>query len=173
LREDLKAIKEKDPACPSYAHALLYMKGFQGVTSYRVAYKMFKSGRMDLAYCLQSRISVVFNFDLHPCAKIGIGVIFDHATGIVIGETAVVGDNCSLFHNVTLGNTGKVTGDRHPKLGNGVVVGAGSLILGNIKIGSGTKIGAGSVVVSDLPENVTAVGVPAKIVKRVTPIAKL
>lgn len=169
MREDLKAIKEKDPACPSYAHALLYMKGFHGVTSHRVAFNLFKAGRKDIAYCLQSRISDVFHLDLHPCAVIGIGVMFDHATGIVIGETAVVGDNCSLFHNVTLGNTGKVTGDRHPKLGNGVVVGAGSLILGNIKIGSGTKIEAGSTVISDLPENVTAVGIPAKIVKRIIP----
>lgn len=115
----------------------------------------------------------MFNLDLHPCAKIGIGFIFDHATGIVIGETAVVGDNCSLFHNVTLGNIGKVEGDRHPKLGDGVTVGAGSLILGNISIGSGTKIGAGSVVVSDLPDNVTAVGIPVKIVKRNNPLAKL
>lgn len=103
--------------------------------------------------------------DLHPCARIGIGIMFDHATGIVIGETAVVGDNCSLFHNVTLGGTGKIGGDRHPKLGDNVTVGAGTQILGNIKIGKGTKIGAGSVVLEDLPENVTAVGVPAKVVK--------
>lgn len=103
--------------------------------------------------------------DLHPCARIGIGIMFDHATGIVIGETAVVGDNCSLFHNVTLGGTGKTGGDRHPKLGDNVTIGAGTQILGNIKIGKGTKIGAGSVVLEDLPENVTAVGVPAKIVK--------
>ena len=103
--------------------------------------------------------------DLHPCARIGIGIMFDHATGIVIGETAVIGDNCSLFHNVTLGGTGKIGGDRHPKLGDNVTVGAGTQILGNIKIGKGTKIGAGSVVLEDLPENVTAVGVPAKIVK--------
>ena len=103
--------------------------------------------------------------DLHPCARIGIGIMFDHATGIVIGETAVIGDNCSLFHNVTLGGTGKIGGDRHPKLGDNVTVGAGTQILGNIKIGKGTKIGAGSVVLEELPENVTAVGVPAKIVK--------
>ena len=130
-----------------------------------MANNLYYKGSKDLAYALQSRISDVFAMDLHPCAKIGVGIMFDHATGIVIGETAVIGDNCSLFHNVTLGGTGKIGGDRHPKLGDNVIVGAGTQILGNIKIGKGTKIGAGSVVLEDLPDNVTAVGVPAKIVK--------
>lgn len=116
-----------------------------------------------MAFALQSMVSQVLGVDIHPNAKIGYGVMFDHASGIVIGETAVIGNDCSIFHNVTLGGTGKRFGDRHPKLGNGVIIGAGASLLGNIKIGNNAKIGSGSVVLNDIPENVTATGIPAKV----------
>jgi serine O-acetyltransferase len=164
IRADLVAIKQRDPACLGYAYALLYLKGFHGCACYRVANKLYVNDRKELAFAMQSRISEVFGIDIHPAAKIGQGIMFDHATGIVIGETAVVGDNCSIYHNVTLGGTGNKNGDRHPKLGKNVVIGACSSILGNIKIGDGVKVGPGSVVLGEIPPGVTVFGVPAKIV---------
>lgn len=142
---------------------MLYFKGFHGVTLYRVANHLLRNGENLLAFSLQSKISEVFGMDLHPRAQIGKGVMFDHAQGIVVGETAVIGDGCIIFHNVTLGGTGSRGGDRHPKLGKNVLVGAGTVIVGNILIGDNTKIAAGSVVTKSLPANVTATGVPAKI----------
>jgi serine O-acetyltransferase len=158
------AINTRDPSCNGYAYALLYLKGFHGIQCYRVANKLFRVNRKELAFALQSRISEVFGIDIHPAAKIGKGIMFDHATGIVVGETAKIGDNCSIYHNVTLGGTGNKNGDRHPKVGEGVVIGACSSILGNIKIGDRVKIGPGSVVLTPLTAGVTAFGVPAKIV---------
>lgn len=164
IRADLVAIRTRDPSCNGYAYALLYLKGFHGIQCYRVANKLYNDNRKELAFALQSRISEVFGIDIHPAAKIGRGIMFDHATGIVVGETATIGDNCSIYHNVTLGGTGNKNGDRHPKVGSNVVIGACSSILGNIRIDDGVKIGPGSVVLKPLPMGVTAFGVPAKIV---------
>ncbi|KAH7428416.1 hypothetical protein KP509_09G000500 [Ceratopteris richardii] len=161
---DLKAIKEKDPACTSYCHCILNFKGFQACQSYRVSHYLWGRGRKTLACVLQSRISEVFDVDIHPAAKIGKGVLFDHATGVVIGETAVVGDNVSILHGVTLGGTGKQGGDRHPKIQDGVLIGAGASIIGNVIVGEGAKIGAGAVVLMDIPSKTTAVGCPARLV---------
>jgi serine O-acetyltransferase len=139
---------------------MLYFKGFHGVTLYRVANHLLKTGQHLLAFSLQSKISEVFAMDLHPRSSIGKGVMFDHAQGIVVGETAVIGDGCNIFHNVVLAASGS-KGERHPKLGRNVMVGAGSVIVGNIHIGDNTKIAAGSVVVESLPNDVTVAGVPA------------
>ncbi|KAA8549984.1 hypothetical protein F0562_001659 [Nyssa sinensis] len=159
---DLRAAKLRDPACLSYSHCLLNYKGFLACQAHRVAHKLWTQSRRPLALALQSRISDVFGVDIHPAARIGKGILFDHATGIVIGETAVIGNNVSMLHHVTLGGTGKVGGDRHPKIGDGVLIGAGATILGNVKIGEGAKIGAGSVVLIDVPPRTTAVGNPAR-----------
>ena len=164
IRADLAATKERDPACPGYATPLLYLKGFQALQSYRVGHWVWQRGRKGLARFLQSRVSMAFGVDIHPAARIGRGIMLDHASGIVIGETAVIGDNVSMLHGVTLGGTGKETGDRHPKICNGVMIGAGAKIFGNITIGEGAKIGAGSVVLADVPPHCTVAGVPAKIV---------
>ncbi|XP_043693203.1 serine acetyltransferase 1, chloroplastic-like [Telopea speciosissima] len=163
IRADLRAAKERDPACISYVHCLLNFKGFQACQAHRVAHKLWSQGRNVLALLIQNRVSVVFAVDIHPGAKIGQGILLDHATGIVIGETAVVGNNVSILHNVTLGGTGKQSGDRHPKIGDGVLVGAGTQVLGNVRVCEGAKIGAGSVVLKDIPERSTAVGNPARI----------
>jgi len=165
MQADLCAVYERDPACDKYSQCLLYFKGFQAIQAYRVAHWLWTSGRKTLALALQSRISEVFQVDIHPAARIGSGILLDHATGVVIGETAVVGDNVSILHNVTLGGTGAQGGDRHPKVGDGVLIGAGVSILGNVKIGEGSKIGAGSVVLKEVPPHETAVGVPAKLLK--------
>ncbi|XP_058081264.1 serine acetyltransferase 1, chloroplastic-like [Magnolia sinica] len=162
--EDLKAAKERDPACMSLVHCLLNFKGFLACQAHRVAHKLWINGRKVLALLIQNRASEAFAVDIHPGAKIGHGILFDHATGVVIGETAVIGDDVSILHNVTLGGTGKVSGDRHPKIGNGVLVGAGTHILGNVMIGEGAKIGAGSVVLKEVPPRTTAVGNPARLV---------
>ncbi|KAM7263278.1 hypothetical protein ACFE04_000961 [Oxalis oulophora] len=151
IRDDLRAIFERDPACTSYVHCFLHFKGFLACQAHRVAHKFWKQGRKVMALLIQSRISEVFAVDIHPGAKIGHGIVLDHATGIVIGETSVVGDNVTILHNVTLGGTGKVFGDRHPKIGDGVLIGAGAKILGNVRIGAGAKIGAGSVVLKEVP----------------------
>mmetsp|Transcript_9152 Transcript_9152/g.10570 ORF Transcript_9152/g.10570 Transcript_9152/m.10570 type:complete len:335 (-) Transcript_9152:546-1550(-) len=163
-RKDLIAVKERDPACPSYSHALLFFKGFLGLQAHRVSHWMWRNDRKMLASLIQSRVSLVCGMDLHPAAKIGYGLMIDHATGIVIGETAVLGDGCSLLHGVTLGGTGKENGDRHPKIGSNVTVGAMATILGNITVGDGSKVAACSVVVKPVPAGVTVAGVPAKVV---------
>ncbi|WCJ33058.1 serine acetyltransferase 2 2 [Euphorbia peplus] len=164
MKEDMKAVKERDPACISYVHCFLNFKGFLACQSHRIAHKLWIQGRDVLAILIQSRVSEVFSVDIHPGAKIGQGILFDHATGLVVGETAVIGNNVSILHNVTLGGTGKACGDRHPKIGDGVLIGAGTCILGNIKIGEGAKIGACSVVLKDVPARTTAVGNPARLI---------
>jgi serine O-acetyltransferase len=162
--EDLKAVFERDPACKSYVQPFLFFKGFQALQTYRVAHWLWRQGRQTLALYLQSRSSEIFQVDIHPAAKIGVGVFLDHGTGIVIGETAVVGDEVSMLHGVTLGGTGAERGDRHPKIGRGVLLGAGAKVLGNIHIGEYAKIASGSVVLKPVPAHCTAAGVPARLV---------
>ncbi|CAM9530415.1 unnamed protein product, partial [Choristocarpus tenellus] len=164
LRADINAILERDPACEGLAHAFLNFKGFLGLEASRVANVLWHEGRKVLALAIQSRVSEVFGMDIHPACKLGQGIMVDHATCVVFGETAVVGDNCTFLHGVTLGGTGKERGDRHPKLGCGILVGAGTMILGNISVGDGCKIAAGSVVLRSLPPHTTAAGVPARVV---------
>lgn len=164
IRADLKAVKERDPACISYAHCFLNFKGFLACQAHRVAHKLWSQGRIVMALLIQSRVSEVFAVDIHPGAKLGHGVVLDHGTGIVIGETAVIGDNVTILHNVTLGGTGKVNGDRHPKVGDGVLIGAGTKVLGSIRVGDRAKIGAGSVVLKEVPTETTSVGNPARLV---------
>ncbi|GAA0143204.1 acetyltransferase [Lithospermum erythrorhizon] len=161
---DLRAARFRDPACISFSHCLLNYKGFLAIQAHRVAHKLWLQNRKFLAMSLQSRIADVFAVDIHPAARIGNGVLLDHATGVVIGETAVVGNNVSILHHVTLGGSGKVGGDRHPKIGDGVLIGAGATILGPVKIGEGAKIGSGSLVLIDVPPRTTAVGNPARLV---------
>ncbi len=163
-RADIMAVFDRDPACHRYLQPLLFFKGFQAVQAYRVGNWLWQKGRKDLAYFLQMRISEMFGIDIHPAAKIGQGIMIDHAHSIVIGETAVVGDNVSMLHSVTLGGTGKEEEDRHPKIGNGVLIGAGAKVLGNIHIGHCSRIAAGSVVLNPVPACKTVAGVPAKIV---------
>lgn len=161
---DLGAVVSRDPAASEPLGPFLYFKGFHAMQASRLAHALWQEDRKDLALYLQSRISAVWGVDIHPAAKLGAGLMFDHATGIVIGETAVVGDNVSILHGVTLGGTGKETGDRHPKIGDGVMIGAHATILGNIKIGKGASVAAGSVVLNNVPPHVTVAGVPAQIV---------
>ena len=163
---DTEAHYDRDPACRYYFLPLLYFKGFQALQAHRVGHCLWKSGRQALAYYLQSRVSEVFDLDIHPAAKIGNGLMLDHASGIVIGETVTIGDNVSLLHSVTLGGCGISGGDRHPKVENNVFISAGAKILGPVTIGENVKIGAGSMVVDDVPADSTVVGVPAKITKR-------
>ncbi|KAF9588489.1 hypothetical protein IFM89_011689 [Coptis chinensis] len=163
IRDDIKAVKERDPACISLVHCMLNFKGFLACQAHRTAHKLWSQGRNVLALVIQNRVSEVFAVDIHPGAKMGRGILLDHATGVVIGETAVIGNNVSILHNVTLGGTGKTSGDRHPKIGDGVLVGAGTCILGNVRIGEGAKIGAGSVVLKQVPPRTTAVGNPARL----------
>jgi serine O-acetyltransferase len=164
MRADVVAVHDRDPACHRYLEPLLYFKGFQAVQTHRMAHQLWKMDRRDFAYYLQSRSSVVYSVDIHPAARIGRGIFIDHAHGIVIGETAVVEDNVSLMQDVTLGGTGKESGDRHPKIRHGVLIGAGAKILGNIEIGHCSRVAAGSVVLHDVPPNRTVAGVPAKVV---------
>lgn len=164
VKDDLMAVKERDPACMSYVHCFLNFKGFLACQAHRVAHKLWLQGRKASALLIQNRISEVFAVDIHPGAKIGHGILLDHATGIVMGETVVIGNNVSILHNVTLGGTGKDAGDRHPKIGDGVLIGSGSNVLGNVRIGEGAKIGAGSVVLKEVPPRTTAVGNPARLV---------
>ena len=163
---DLGAVRERDPASGGLVNPFLFFKGYKSIQAHRIAHILWRSGRKDAARCIQSRCSEVWSVDIHPAAKIGAGLMIDHGTGVVIGETAVIGTNCSFLHGVTLGSTGKQCGDRHPKLGNDILVGCNSTILGNICIGSNTKIGSGSIVLKSLPCCVTAVGNPARIVGR-------
>lgn len=166
VRRDLLAVLERDPAARSLALPYLNFKGFQALQSYRVAHWLWGKERHSLALYLQSRISEAFDVDIHPAARIGKGILIDHGTSVVIGETAVIGDDVSMLHEVTLGGTGKESGDRHPKVGNGVLIGAGAKILGNIRIGEGSKIAAGSIVLNEVPPHSTVAGIPAKVVGR-------
>ncbi len=163
-RADLMAVFERDPACHRYIQPLLFFKGYQAIQAYRIGHWLWLAGRRDLAYFVQMRVSEVFGVDIHPAAKVGRGIMIDHAHSIVIGETAVVGDNVSMLHSVTLGGTGKEDGDRHPKIGNGVLIGAGAKVLGNIHVGYCSRIAAGSVVLHDVPPCTTVAGVPARVV---------
>ena len=163
-RADLVAVYDRDPACHRFLQPILYFKGYQAVQAYRVGHWLWQAGRIDLAYFVQMRVSEVFGVDIHPAATMGRGIMIDHAHSIVIGETAVVGDNVSMLHSVTLGGTGKEDGVRHPKIGNGVLIGAGAKVLGNIEIGYCSRIAAGSVVLQNVPPCSTVAGVPARVV---------
>ena len=164
IRGDLAAVVDRDPAARTRAQPFLYFKGFHALQSYRIAHWLWLHEQQQLALYLQNRISEAFDVDIHPAAVIGKGILIDHGTGVVIGETAVVGDNVSLLHEVTLGGTGKESGDRHPKVGSGVMIGAGAKILGNIRIGEGSKVAAGSVVLIEVPPHSTVAGIPARVV---------
>lgn len=166
VRADIKATYERDSACNMFSLPFLYFKGFHALQAYRVSHCLWLHDRKPLAYFLQSHISTVFGVDIHPAAKIGKGIMLDHATGIVIGETCVIEDDVSIMQNVTLGGTGKEGGDRHPKVRRGSLISSGVKILGNIEIGAGAKVGAGSVVLEDVAAHTTVVGVPAKVVGR-------
>ncbi len=159
---DMRAVRERDPACRTYLQPFLYFKGFGGLQSYRIANWLWGQERQILAYHLQSRVSELFAVDIHPAAAIGSGVFIDHAHGIVIGETAIVEDDVSMLHSVTLGGTGKAGGDRHPKIRRGVMIGAGAAVLGNIEVGEDARIAAGSVVLDSVPARCTVAGVPAR-----------
>ncbi|WP_298494068.1 serine O-acetyltransferase [uncultured Maritimibacter sp.] len=163
-RADLSAVMERDPATHRLLQPILYYKGFQGMQAHRLAHWLWDRGRHDLAYFLQMRCSEVYGIDIHPAARIGKGIMIDHAHSIVIGETAVVGNNVSMLHSVTLGGTGKEEEDRHPKIEDEVLIGAGAKVLGNIRVGCCSRIAAGSVVLADVPPGKTVAGVPAKVV---------
>ncbi|MCY4150789.1 MAG: serine O-acetyltransferase [Aestuariivita sp.] len=163
-RADLVAIYERDPACHRLLQPILFFKGYQAVQAYRVGHWLWQQGRHDLAYFFQMRTSEIFGVDIHPAARIGKGLMIDHAHSIVIGETAVVGDNVSMLHSVTLGGTGKQEEDRHPKIEDGVLIGAGAKVLGNIRVEHCSRIAAGSVVLSGVPACKTVAGIPARIV---------
>lgn len=163
-RADIVAVYERDPACHRFIQPVLFFKGFQSIQAYRIGHWLWDQGRKDLAFYFQMRASEVFGLDVHPAARIGKGIMIDHAHSIVIGETAVVGDNVSMLHSVTLGGTGKEDDDRHPKIESGVLIGAGAKVLGNITIGHCSRIAAGSVVLENVPPMKTVAGVPARIV---------
>ncbi len=163
FRIDLAAVADRDPACTRLIEPVLYFKGYHAIQTHRLAHWLWSSGRKDFALYLQSRSSEVFQTDIHPAAVMGKGVFLDHATGLVVGSTAVIGDNVSMLQDVTLGGTGKEQGDRHPKIRSGVLIGAGAKILGNIEIGACSRVAAGSVVLQDVPRNSTVAGVPAKV----------
>lgn len=163
-QNDMRATTERDPACDSVLTPFLWFKGFLALSAYRVAHHFWNAGRRHIALCFQSHVSETLSVDIHPAAKIGCGILLDHATGFVVGETAVIENNVSVLHAVTLGGTGKTRGERHPKVRSGVLIGAGAKILGNIEIGACAKVGAGSVVLENVPAHTTVAGVPAKIV---------
>lgn len=164
FRADIVATYDRDPATTRFLEPVLYFKGFAAIQTYRLAHWLWGRQRRDLAFYLQSRSSSVFQADIHPAARIGRGIFLDHATGVVVGETSVVEDDVSLLHGVTLGGTGNESGDRHPKIRYGVLIGAGAKILGNIEIGHCARVAAGSVVIKPVPNNVTVAGVPARVV---------
>ncbi len=164
FRADLAAVYDRDPACNRYLEPLLYFKGFHALVTYRFGHVLWQQGRRDFAYYLQSQASRIFSVDIHPAAVIGSGIMIDHGHGIVVGETARIGDNVSLLHGVTLGGTGKEGGVRHPTIGNNVMIGAGAKVLGNITVGDCCRVAAGSVVLKDVPPSSTVAGVPARIV---------
>ena len=163
-RLDIIANVERDPACDKHLMPLLYFKGFQAMQLYRISHWYWCNGRVALALFLQNQVAEIFAVDIHPGARMGSGIMIDHATGLVVGETAVIGDNVSILHSVTLGGSGRGNGDRHPQVGSGVMIAAGAKIIGNVKIGNGVKVGAGSLVIESVPPHVTVVGVPARIV---------
>ena len=163
---DMLAIVERDPACQYTLEPLFFFKGFLAISTYRVAHHLWLSDRRPLALYFQSLCSEVFAVDIHPAARIGCGILLDHATSFVVGETSLIEDNVSILHEVTLGGTGKVQGNRHPIVRSGVLIGAGAKILGRVEIGTCAKVGAGSVVLDDVPEHCTVAGVPAKVVAR-------
>ena len=162
VEADMEAVMARDPACSTYLQPFLYFKGFAALQAHRVAHHLWKNGREIMALHFQSRVSELFQVDIHPAARFGKGIFIDHATGIVVGETAIIGDNVSILHNVTLGGTGKAGGDRHPKIGNGVLIGAGAKILGNINIGDNARVAAGSLVLKPVMSGCTVAGIPAK-----------
>jgi serine O-acetyltransferase len=164
FRADLQAVFDRDPACHRYLEPLLYFKGFHALVTHRFAHSLWRAGRKDFALYLQSQSSRIFAVDIHPATVVGKGIMLDHGTGIVIGETAVIGDNVSILQNVTLGGNGKETGDRHPKIGDNVLLAAGAKVLGNIRVGNCSRVAAGSVVLQEVPANKTVAGVPARIV---------
>lgn len=164
LRIDIAAVYDRDPACSRLIEPILYFKGFHAIQTHRLAHWNWNEGRRDFALYLQSRSSQIFQTDINPAAPFGKGIFLDHATGLVVGETASVGDDVSILHSVTLGGTGKETGDRHPKIASGVLLGAGAKVLGNIQVGKCSRIAAGSLVVKSVPDNVTVAGVPGKVV---------
>jgi serine O-acetyltransferase len=164
LRVDIQAFFDRDPACTRLMEPILYFKGFQAIQTHRLAHWLWNKGRYDFALYLQSRSSSVFQTDINPAARIGRGIFLDHATGLVVGSTATIGDNVSILQGVTLGGTGKESGDRHPKIGDGVLIGAGAKILGNIRVGNCSRIAAGSVVLKEVPSCSTVAGVPAKVI---------
>jgi len=164
LRIDIAAVYDRDPACDRFITPILYFKGFHAIQCHRLAHWNFKQGKNDFALYLQSRSSQIFQVDIMPPARMGKGIFIDHATGVVIGSTAVIGDDVSILHGVTLGGTGKEGGDRHPKIGNCVLLGAGATVLGNIKVGDCSRIAAGSLVLKNIPNNVTVAGIPGKVV---------
>jgi serine O-acetyltransferase len=164
FRADIIAVADRDPACLRMMEPLLYFKGFQALQAYRLSHWLLKAGKRDFALSLQSLVSASFGVDINPAARIGKGLFLDHATSLVVGETTVIEDNVSILQGVTLGGTGKETGDRHPKIRHGVLIGAGAKILGNIEIGYCARVAAGSVVLAAVPHNKTVAGVPARIV---------
>ena len=164
FRADLMAVVDRDPACTRLIEPILYFKGFHSLQAHRLAHSLWNAGRKDFALYLQSRSSEVFQVDINPAAKVGKGVFFDHATGIVVGQTCVIEDDVSILQGVTLGGTGKETGDRHPKIRRGVLIGSGAKVLGNIEVGRCARVASGSVVLQAVPPNTTVAGVPAKVV---------
>jgi serine O-acetyltransferase len=164
FRADIIATVDRDPATDRFLEPLLYFKGFHAIQTHRLAHWLWSRERKDFALYLQSQASAVFQADIHPAAKVGRGIFLDHATGLVVGETAVIEDDVSMLHSVTLGGTGKEDGDRHPKIRRGVLIGAGAKILGNIEIGHCSRVAAGSVVIKSVPNNVTVAGVPARVI---------
>lgn len=164
MRADLIAVADRDPACTRLIEPLLYFKGFHAIQTHRLAHALWREGRKDFALYLQSVSSSVFQCDIHPAARVGKGIFLDHATGLVVGSTAVIEDDVSILHSVTLGGTGKKEGDRHPKIRRGVLIGAGAKIIGNIEVGHCARVAAGSVVLHPVPHNKTVAGVPAKVV---------
>jgi serine O-acetyltransferase len=164
FRADIVATVDRDPACDRFMEPVLYFKGFHAIQAHRLAHWLWTKGRQDFAYYLQSRSSSVFQTDIHPAVPVGRGIFLDHATGLVVGETAEIGDDVSMLHGVTLGGTGKQEGDRHPKIRRGVMIGANATVLGNIEVGQCARIAAGSVVLHPVPPQKTVVGVPAKVV---------
>ena len=164
-KADIAAVLDRDPACNRLIEPFLYFKGFHAIQAHRLNHWLWHNGERDFALYLQSRSSEVFQTDIHPAATFGHGIFLDHATGLVVGETATLGDDVSMLHHVTLGGSGKESGDRHPKVGNGVVIGAGAAILGNIEVGPHARVAAGSVVLKSVPAHATVAGVPARVVR--------